>query len=465
MRCLYCFEENCKNQCEVFTKNCLTCKKEYRQCYMDYGNCEACELNYIKQEDEIALSWLKQNEWRLLMESTIVAREKSTHECPVQYFDFSKVEKHPDADRLGVMKIENTDYTYVLNLEDWSGYNGYVAWIPPDSLVPVNSEQFVFLAKEGKYNADSNKGAGYAKIKAKKIRGVVSYGLLVKVDENIKNAANYLGIVHYDPPIVENNGKNASMGGDVVSAPPGVYPKYDVDAFMEYGRKVFVENESVIVTEKLHGANARYVAIDNSKLSKKHENFEKPGYTMYCGSREQFKKEFSQPPKLDFEELKLRIGDEAKAKEVYDKAVNGFKPKKNLWWVAFDNTPGILKFCESNLGYMLYGEVYGQVQKEFGYDANGSVLFRAFDILKPDGKWMDADEFFDVCDKFGVPTVPILHKDYKFDADELIRMASGESLIGKHIREGIVVKPVKERWDSKLGRVNLKIVSPEYLAL
>lgn len=32
------------------------------------------------------------------------------------------------------------------------------------------------------------------------------------------------------------------------------------------------------------------------------------------------------------------------------------------------------------------------------------------------------------------------------------------------IREGVVIKPIQEMWDYKLGRVILKAVSPEYLA-
>jgi hypothetical protein len=43
-------------------------------------------------------------------------------------------------------------------------------------------------------------------------------------------------------------------------------------------------------------------------------------------------------------------------------------------------------------------------------------------------------------------------------------MAEGKTLLGeaKHIREGVVVQPVVNRWDHKLGRVKLKVINPEY---
>ena len=46
-----------------------------------------------------------------------------------------------------------------------------------------------------------------------------------------------------------------------------------------------------------------------------------------------------------------------------------------------------------------------------------------------------------------------------------MEIALGDSVIpgAKHMKEGVVVKPVKERRDPDLGRVQLKIVSPRYL--
>ena len=60
--------------------------------------------------------------------------------------------------------------------------------------------------------------------------------------------------------------------------------------------------------------------------------------------------------------------------------------------------------------------------------------------------------------------VPTVYRG-PFDEAKLRQLAEENSLIegADHIREGIIISPVKERVDPELGRVKLKIVSPKYL--
>lgn len=372
-------------------------------------------------------------------------------------FKLEELKPHWNADTLSLIKIGDTDYTYVAKTTDWVDHVGkLVCWIPPDSLVNITLESFAFLAEEGKYDKDSNKVAGgvYARVKAKKIRGIVSYGLLIVVDDinNDDDLRTRLDIHHYEAPLT-NNGGAKMTGGEVASPPSGNYPKYDVDAFLKYGRKVFTEGEAIYVTEKIHGANARYVCKDG---------------TMYCGSRTEWKKEFASPPKLTVEDLIAKGMEPEKAAEIYEKKVVNFRSNKNMWWSVLSTTPSLENFLKNNDSHAVYGEVYGQVQNLKYGAKNGELWFAAFDILKPDGSWMHSEEFLNVCDMWDIPTVPVLHQKTSFEFDYLVNLASGDTLVpqaGKQIREGVVVKPVKERWDHKLGRVCLKIVSSEYLAL
>ena len=90
----------------------------------------------------------------------------------------------------------------------------------------------------------------------------------------------------------------------------------------------------------------------------------------------------------------------------------------------------------------------------------GEIQFRAFDILE-DGKWLDFAMII------GVPMngwVPILYTG-EFDPAFAFELAEGDSSIpgAHHHREGVVICPMYERWDSKLGRVQLKIVGAKYL--
>jgi hypothetical protein len=44
-----------------------------------------------------------------------------------------------------------------------------------------------------------------------------------------------------------------------------------------------------------------------------------------------------------------------------------------------------------------------------------------------------------------------------------MKLADGKSEIASHIKEGIVIKPVKERWEHRCGRVIFKHISEAYL--
>jgi hypothetical protein len=45
--------------------------------------------------------------------------------------------------------------------------------------------------------------------------------------------------------------------------------------------------------------------------------------------------------------------------------------------------------------------------------------------------------------------------------EELSRLE--RSTLAEHLAEGIVVKPAQERWDGRVGRIALKLVSDSYL--
>ena len=395
--------------------------------------------------------------------STISVDGKSTHQCEVFDFDFSKTEKHPDADVLNTFSIPETCYTYVLNINDWKDYKGKVAWICPDTLVNVLKPEFNFLIDQAKYDKDSYTGTGgsYYRVKAKKIRGVVSYGLLVKIGDEVALAGkeavwNSLGLYHYEAPV--NVGETLVVGkekinigsNEIAKAPEGINPPYyDLDAFQKYSR-LFIDNEPVTVTQKLEGENAFYV----------YKNGE-----YHCRSRNCWKKEFSSCPGFTVESLIEAGCEEKKAKELYRTKVENFKPVTNSWWGILKSSPPLLKFLKENEGYGVFGENYGHV-KGFQYDCKqGERKFRAFDILAPDGRFLDFDEMEEILSRYAVPMVPIIYTDYPFNRDELIKL--GDEYVNQlgtcKVNEGIVVVPKKERFDKRLGRVKLKIKSSKYL--
>jgi len=280
--------------------------------------------------------------------------------------------------------------------DEWT--DGQLAvYVPPDYVVP-DIELFAWLKKSG--------SSSWNRIRTRKFRQRYSHGILVPAPEGLNegdNAMEILGIERYEPPLP------LSAGGDNERGPAGFYPKYDVENYQRY-KATLVAGEEVVITEKIHGANARYVWAEDR---------------IWCGSRINWKAE----------------------------------DEKNLWWQGLKQNEWIYHWCKRNPGKVLYGEVFGQVQN-LKYGAGPSqIFFRVFDILDKD-RWMSYDEVRELLSMMEM--VPLLYRG-PFDEEKAIELALGDSLLADHMREGVVVKPVVERQDPELGRVLLKIVSPRYL--
>lgn len=317
---------------------------------------------------------------------------KSTHKAEVIEVT---LETHPSADALSVVRPFG-GYTVVVRTSDWKD-GGLGVYIPPDSVVDSSRPEFSFLV-------------GHERIRVKKLRGVISMGLLIPAPEGSKvgdDLADYFNIGHYEP-------RELATAGEAERAPDGYYPVFDVDSFRRYSH-VFEDSELVFISEKLHGASAKFT----------HNNDR-----MYAGSRTQWKK--------------------------YDKT--------NTWWRIVEKYPQIEEFCKQFPEYTLYGEVYGWVQDLRYGTKPGELRFAAFDILA-EGGWLDAHDACANAHDHAIPWVPTIEKAMRFDKDVLLSLAEGNSLIegANHVREGIVVKPINERTHTEIGRVCLKIVGNGYL--
>lgn len=325
----------------------------------------------------------------------------STHEVPVVPV---KLEPHPDPETtsLSVVSIFDGGYTVVVRTEDWLG-KSIGAYIQPDSVVGDNPI-FDFLGDK-------------KVIKARKLRGVNSFGLLVPAPPGAKlgdNVANLLGVTHYEPPLRLTG--NLKTGGEAISGPKGFYPKFDVESGKKY-HKLFEEGESVFISQKIHGCSGRYLysSLDN---------------TMYCGSRTEWKA----------------------------------KNEDNLWWKCFYSTPSLEKFCMDNPNVAVYGELWGAVQDMKYNVPPGEIRFSAFDILRS-GSWMNAIESRELGKD--LPWVPTVSESFPFNLEKVLELAEGDSLVvgdkPGSLSEGIVCKPLIERNHPRYGRVCLKFVSLRYL--
>lgn len=328
----------------------------------------------------------------------------STFKCEVVDV---KLEPHPNADSLSLVRIGG--YTVVVRTSEWKGLIRGV-YIPPDSVVPYN-DRFAFLGPQEKDR----------RIRVRRLRGVYSQGLLLPFgpeeaefdlfDPNLlgMDMAERWGITHYEPPVPE-----ANTGGQVVAGPPGlVIPRYDVENFARFP-DIIQDGDQVVITEKIHGCNARYVCVDGQ---------------MYYGSRSEW------------------------------------KSPDSLWGKAVAQNSWIETWCRANEGSVLFGEVYGWVQS-LRYGASpGQYFFNAFDILMA-GSWLSYPYFIgsihEVADHncVCVPFVAI----GDFDSKDALALAEGDSSICPgQCREGVVIRTLKEQSHPLIGRCQLKMISNRYL--
>ena len=201
----------------------------------------------------------------------------STHQVEVVSI---VLEKHPNADSLSIVNVFG-GYTCVVRTADWQAV-AQGAYLPPDSVVDTSRPEFSFL----KPKAD-----GTHRVKAIKLRKVVSYGLMVPAPEGSNlgdDVATQLGVTHYEPPLPGVQSDNLITGGETAKGPTVFTVKYDVDAFRKY-HNLFTEGEPVWITEKIHGCSARYVYSDGQ---------------IHCGSRNEWKKEY---PSYDHITLELSL--------------------------------------------------------------------------------------------------------------------------------------------------------------
>lgn len=335
----------------------------------------------------------------------------SSHEIPV--IRINEVKAHPNADRLEV--IEVFGYTVCVGKGQFKAGDLGV-YIPPDYEVPVENPAFAFLS-------DKAKGKPYYRLRVAKIRGIISQGLLIPapsetvISDGISandvslevqegdNLLEHYGIQRYVPQM------DVRIGGDNVVPPEGDRPKYDVECGRRFNN-ILIPDEHVVITEKIHGTSARYVCIDG---------------VMYCGSRQHWKKEDG----------------------------------KSAWWLALSAHPEVREFCEANPDITVYGEVYGPVQK-LKYGLKNPAI-AVFDLLRGN-KWINFTEARDLGPK--LPWVPIVEIT-RFNQQAVEALAESDSQVPTappgHMKEGVVVKPMNERFSPEIGRVQLKIVSNRYL--
>lgn len=400
-------------------------------------------------------------------------------EFEVKIVRVDDVIEHPDADRLTIVKIGG--YRCIANkLEDgtWRYQKGdLVIYIPEGSVL-----QEWMLRDLNMWNEAEGKGflAGSAgnRVRAIKLRGVVSQGVLMPVrveEQTLKNGSTWyylsfqaedagrmiaegadlevckaevlgwdvaeeLGIVKYEPPIPE------SMAGEVIPLHEHCL-KFDVENWQKYPH-LLEDGEEVVMTEKLHGTFTCFGFI--SELN--HPEL------MLGGNA------FAASKGLMGQGLVFKGNETNLSKNVYVRML------QELFGSGDPNGPAVLskifgQGSESVDKLYIMGEIFGAGVQDLHYGQKGKS-FRVFDIyVVKDGEagYLDYDQMVRMTDLLGLETVPLLYRG-PFSEDVMVQHRDGKDTIsGSNVREGTVIKPVLERRCDEIGRVMLKSVSPKYL--
>jgi len=311
-------------------------------------------------------------------------------------------------------------------------------YIPEAALVPDDILESMGLV--GKLA-----GSSHNRVKAARLRGILSQGLVYPVRSGLvtrkdktlcvkigDDVSEFLGITKYDPPIP------TALAGEVFNA-YGHTIKYDIENIKRFP-EIIKDGEEVVFTEKIHGT------FCIMGISPELNHLDTLNGNVIVSSKG-----------MSAQGLALKFNDTNK-NNTYIRAFHSVASK----------TPEFYRDvmeCTNGAIYML-GEVFGKGIQDLGYGVN-TPEFRLFDIyvgLPNQGRYLDYDEKKAFAKKFGINMVPELYRG-PFSKKVMLEYTSGNTLVGdvKQIREGLVVTPVKERAELGLGRVILKSVSDDYL--
>ena len=320
----------------------------------------------------------------------------------------SQITPHPNADSLDLAQILG-----------WQCVVGRGQFKEGDKVLflPVDTVLSRDLSDAWGVTQYLNKG----RIKATRLRGEPSFGLVMpcllpewNVGDNV--AERYASWVSkWEPPTRESQRGQGKFidNPDAVPRNP-LFTEYTHIHNLRHYPEIFGEDELVVITEKLHGTNSRVGIVDGQWMAGSHH-------------------------------VQRGEGDE-------------------LYWSPRRHAENLVSaLAKHHRQVILFGEILGSAVQSLDYGYEGHAGYRAFDLMV-DGRYLDYNTFYDLCALYSVKMVPVLAYGHRFDFDLVRTLSRGHTVLGgDHLREGVVVKPLVERSDPRIGRVILKYVSDDFL--
>lgn len=351
-----------------------------------------------------------------------------------------EVKEHPNADKLEIARV--FDFDVIIGKGQYN-VGDAVLYIPVDSILPGFIEEQVFATSKVKLNK--------SRVRATKIRGVVSHGLLVNIsflfDKGLnlgsvqvgKDYKELLGITKYQPPEDQNNGPRSPTLRNKPKENP-YFRKYNGIDNIKWYPDAFKETDEVVIQTKLHGTHVRFgkAPFVANTLWKRILKFFKltPKYEFVYGSNN------------------VELTNRKNFKGFYGEDIYGMCLKDYE--------------AESKLknGEFIHAEIVGPgIQKNYTYGYKKHVLV-IFDVrvMQEDGtqKWLNPEECQAFAKERGFNFVPVLSVG-PFNKQILAACTTGndESDRGE-VREGCVVKS-RFNYDLSGNKNCFKSINPAYL--
>jgi len=333
----------------------------------------------------------------------------------VRAMKIDDIQSHPDADKLELAIVGG--WQVIVGIGEYQP-GDIAVHIPPDVVIPVElSDRWgvtKYLSKQ--------------RVRAVRLRGEMSYGFLVANEDDSPlgvDLKDRFGITKWEPPLEITSG-DAEKDNTL-------FHKYtDIQNFRNFP-DTFRDGEWVHVNEKIHGTNSRIgmVLVDGERQ-------------IMVGSHNQRKK----------------LGSST----LYEMPLTTYHDEfMELFTNIFDKHTFCTHFVPDDVdvqSVIVFGEIYGKVQ-DLRYGLGDKIAYVAFDIAV-NGRYID----YDCCMAalVDIPTAPLLGS-LRYYQDGVMDLVSGNTTLmseNAHTREGIVIRPDTERTNPKIGRVVLKVKSPEY---
>ena len=323
----------------------------------------------------------------------------------------------PNADKIEVVEI--LGWHCVVKKGEFK-VGDLVCYFEVDSLLPIRPE-FEFLRKQ--YFKKTDFGEGF-RLKTIRLRGCISQGLVMPISivpkknlEEGEDITELMKVTLYSPPIP------ADLKGVIKGAFPSFMAKTD-ETRVQVLQDVLTRHKGTkcYITEKIDGTSATF--------------FIKDGVFGVCSRN-----------------LELCESENA------------------YWRIAKEyDIEGKLRMWEQDIA--IQGEIYGT-----GLQGNPLRVpkkeirfFNAFNIK--DFKFYDYNDFKHIMNILKLPIVPVITEDFDLidNVETLLKLAVRKSSLNPESwAEGIVIRPLKERFDMQMvqgfgnGRISFKAVNQEYL--